>query len=100
MMTGRIVLFSVWVLGLAALGWHVAQTLVIGADLQLFLPTPTTDEERLVLDGIGEGPVSRVLVIALDGPAPESLSATSHALVAALSGNEHFQTVTNGDLGI
>lgn len=97
-MTRRVALFSLWLLGLGALGWHVSQTLVIGADLQLFLPTPTTAEERLVLDGIGEGPVSRILIIALDGAPPEALAASSRALVAALAGNEHFRTVSNGDL--
>jgi predicted exporter len=99
-MTQRLALFCFWVLALGALGWYAQRTLVIGADLQLFLPSPTTAEERLVLEGIGQGPVSRVLVMALDGAAPETLAETSRALVAALANNARFRTATNGDVAI
>ena len=66
-----IALLIAWLAILAVLGWFVQRQLVVGADLRLFLPSPTTPEQRLLLEEIGEGPASRILVIALDG-APRS----------------------------
>ena len=56
-------IIAIWVAVLAVLGWYVQKDLVIGTDLRLFLPSPTTAEQRLLLDEIGEGPASRVLVV-------------------------------------
>ena len=56
----RLALFLAWVAAIAALGWYVQRTLVVGADLRLFMPTPVTDAQRLLVDEIGEGPGSRL----------------------------------------
>ena len=60
-------------------------TLVVGTDLRLFLPSPRTPQERLVLEEIGEGPASRMLLLAIGGSDPEAAAETSRALVAALA---------------
>ena len=85
---------------LAALGLLVERRLDVGSDLRLFLPTPTTQEQRLLLDAIGEGPASRLLVVALEGAPAEALAAASGALVDALRGDERFRFVANGDVGL
>jgi predicted exporter/predicted hotdog family 3-hydroxylacyl-ACP dehydratase len=85
---------------LAIVGWYVERSLTIGTDLRLFMPSPTTAEQRLLLDEIGEGPASRVLVVALSGAAPEKLADTSRALADALSANEHFRRIANGDVSV
>jgi predicted exporter/predicted hotdog family 3-hydroxylacyl-ACP dehydratase len=97
-LSARIALLVVWIAVLAALGWYVQKDLVIGTDLRLFLPSPTTPEQRLLLDEIGEGPASRVLVVTLDGDTPENLAEASRELVSALSNNERFRVVTNGEM--
>ena len=56
-----------WAAGLAALGLLVERRLDVGSDLRLFLPAPATPEQRLLLDAIGEGPASRLLVVTLEG---------------------------------
>ena len=71
---------SPWLAALAILGWFVQRQLVVGADLRLFLPSPTTPEQRLLLEEVGEGPASRVLAIALDGAPPEQLADISREL--------------------
>ena len=68
--------------------------------MRLFLPAPATPEQRLLLDAIGEGPASRLLVVTLEGAPAEALAATSSALVAALRGDERFRFVANGDVGL
>jgi predicted exporter len=89
-------LFGLWVAALVLLLIHVVQTLRLGTDLRLFLPRPTTPGQELVLEGIGEGPASRLLLIALEGAEPAALAAASHALVDHLRGNAAFRLVENG----
>jgi predicted exporter len=93
-----LLLWSLWIASLAVLGVLVRNELSIGADLRLFLPSPTTADQRLVLDLVGEGPAARVLVIALEGASAERLADASRALAAALRGSEHFRLVSNGEV--
>ena len=95
-----LLLLAAWIALLAGLGWFVQRQLIIGTDLRLFLPSPTTPEQRLLLDEIGEGPASRLLVIALDGAAPDMLADASRALTEALHGSTQFRFVTNGEVSL
>ena len=97
--TGRTILLSaLWVASLAALGVFVQRHLSVGNDLRLFLPNPTTPEQRLLLEEVGEGPASRVLVIALAGAAPQRLAEVSRQLTESLRDNAEFRFVTNGEV--
>lgn len=96
----RSVLLAAWLVALALLGYFVQRHLAIGTDLRLFLPSPTTPEEKLLLTEIGEGPGSRVLVIALSGAPPEDLADASRALAAELTDHPLFRFVTNGELSL
>ena len=95
-----LLLLGAWLASLAALGLFIERRLDISSDLRLFLPAPTTAEERLLLDAIGEGPASRLLVVTLENAAPEELAATSSALAESLRSNEQFRFVANGELGV
>jgi predicted exporter len=92
-----LLLLTLWAAGLAVGGAFVARQLTIDSDLRLFLPSPTTPEQRLLLDAIGEGPASRLLVITLEGAEPEALADASRALVDALRRDDRFRFVANGD---
>ncbi len=94
----RTSLILAWIAALAALSYFVQHELEIGTDLRLFLPNPTTPEERLLVDEIGEGAGSRVLVLALGGASAEELADASRNLSAALAGNPLFRFVANGEL--
>jgi predicted exporter len=96
----RIGLLALWVLALALLGYLVQRQLSIGTDLRLFLPSPQTPEEKLLLTEIGEGPGSRVLVLALSGAPPEELADISRALAAELVEHPLFRLVTNGETSL
>jgi len=93
-------LLAAWAGGLVALAVFVQRHLDIGSDLRLFLPEPRTPEQRILLDAIGEGPASRLLVVALEGAPPEALAVTSSALVEALRGSGEFRFAANGDVGL
>ena len=92
-----LLLLATWIVALAILGWFVQRQLVVGADLRLFLPSPTTPEQRLLLEEVGEGPASRVLAIELEGAPPEQLADISRELTAKLQGSREFRLVTNGE---
>ncbi|HEX6832649.1 MAG TPA: MMPL family transporter, partial [Rudaea sp.] len=55
-------------------------------------------DQKLILDEIGEGPASRLLMIEISGAAPERLDAASRELAQALRGDRRFTRVLNGDL--
>ena len=90
-------LFWIWCALIAALAFYVQTHLTIGADLRLFLPAPATRSEQLLLDEVGQGPASRVLLLALSGAEPAVLAAHSSALTAALRADPQFRVVTNGE---
>ena len=96
----RIWLLGVWIFALAASGLLVQRQLQVGTDLRLFLPSPSTPQERLLLDEIGEGPGSRVLVLAISGSDAESLADLSRGLTAELQDNPEFRFVANGELSL
>lgn len=93
-------MLALWVALLASLTWFVQRELQVSADLRLFLPSPTTPEQELLLEEIGEGPASRVLIIALDGAPPEELADASRTFAESLQTNPHFRLVTNGEMSL
>jgi predicted exporter len=96
----RGLLLVAWIATVAILGWIVDRQLVIGTDLRLFMPSPRTPQERLILDEIGEGPASRMLLLALSGPDPQATADTSRALAAALRASGEFRLVANGEASL
>nr|WP_298718360.1 MMPL family transporter [uncultured Steroidobacter sp.] len=93
-------LLLLWLALLAGLTWFVERQLQVSTDLRLFLPSPTTPEQQLLLEEIGEGPASRVMVISLKGAAPEQLADASRTLVENLQASPNFRLITNGDISI
>jgi predicted exporter len=90
-------LLVAWIAVVAMLGWVVDRNLVVGSDLRLFMPSPRTQQERLILEEIGEGPASRMLLLAISGGRPQAAADTSRALAAALRESEEFRLVANGE---
>jgi len=73
----RAALLAGWLLALAALGWTVGRRLHVTTDLRSFMPAPTTPDQRLLMDQVGEGPGSRLLLLAISRPRPSPGSAAS-----------------------
>jgi len=93
-------LLALWLLSLSLLGMYVVGALRLSGDLRLFLPDPASPEQKLVLEGIGEGPASRLLLIALDGGAPEALADISQKVADRLRGSPDFRFADNGSAGV
>ncbi|MEO8746856.1 MAG: xanthomonadin transporter, partial [Rhodanobacter sp.] len=89
-----------WLLVLAGLGWMVSQRLRVTTDLRSFMPAPTTPDQRLLMNQVGEGPGSRLLLLAIKGGPDFRLAALSKGLVAALKPDPRYSQVLNGNLDL
>jgi predicted exporter len=61
----RATLLLGWLLALAGLGWLVSQRLHVSTDLRSFMPAPTTPDQRLLMEQVGDGPGSRLLLLSI-----------------------------------
>jgi len=92
----RRALIALWWLALAACALVLQQRLVVSGDLREFMPPPTNAEQKLLLDAIGEGPASRLLLLAIGGAPPAQLAGLSDRLARALRADAQFERVLNG----
>ncbi|WP_152597907.1 MMPL family transporter [Novilysobacter arseniciresistens] len=92
----RLGLALAWLALLLLAGWLVAPRLQLSGDLRKFMPEARTPAQKLLIDELGEGPGSRLLLLALSGDTPETLAAQSAALRDALAGDPRFVLVANG----
>jgi predicted exporter len=109
----RLALLACWLLALGGLGALVAWRLQVSTDLRSFMPAPTTPDQRLLMEQVGDGPGSRLLLLAIEArcAAPTAcaksaqrdatLAALSQGLAAALKQDPRYNQVLNGsfDLG-
>jgi len=93
----KIALYLVWLIAIAAVGWGVARHLRISSDLRSFMPPPQTADQKLLLDEIGEGPGSRLLLLAISDAPDEQLAQLSQSLKSALQADPRFLRVSNGN---
>ena len=88
---------ALWLAGLiASCGLLVARTPVT-ADLSAFLPRSPSATQQLLVDQLRDGVVSRLILIAIEGDAPDRLTGLSRALAARLRGNPLVAAVENGE---
>ncbi|MEO7149632.1 MAG: xanthomonadin transporter [Rhodanobacteraceae bacterium] len=92
----KIALFLGWPIVIVAVGFGVAQRLKISSDLRSFMPPPQTTDQKLLMDEIGEGPGSRLLLLAISGVPPDRLAALSQGLDTALLHDPRFLRAANG----
>jgi predicted exporter len=96
----RLALALLWLALLLGAGWLVGRHLQLSGDLRKFMPSAKTPAQKLLMDELGEGPGSRLLLIALSGDDPATLARQSQALRRALSASPLFALVANGDTGL
>jgi predicted exporter len=102
-MTGRmrIALAGLWLVALLLAGGWTSARLQLTGDLRKFMPEPVTPAQKLLIDELGEGPGSRLLLIGLSGADARTLAAQSNALRAELVAQPLFSLVANGgDAGL
>jgi predicted exporter len=86
-----------WLALLAGAGLVIHHSLRISGDLRLFMPAPHDAVGRLLLEEVSEGPAAKLLLLSIQGAAPEELAATSQKLSAALRADPRFGFVSNGE---
>ena len=96
----RLFLALLWLAVLLGAGWLLGQHLHLSGDLRKFMPAPQTPAQHLLMDELGEGPGSRLLLIGLSGDDPQELARQSQALHRQLAANKLFALVANGDVGL
>ena len=96
----RLALALSWLALLLIAGWVVGQHLKLSGDLRKFMPAAQTPAQHLLMDELGEGPGSRLLLVALSGDDPATLARQSQALRAQLGASPLFALVANGDVGL
>lgn len=94
--TTRTALALLWLIVLIGAAFFVSQRLELSGDLRKFMPSAQTPAQKLLLDELGEGPGSRLLLMAISGADAETLAAQSQAVADALAGDPRFVFVANG----
>ncbi|MBE2210561.1 MAG: MMPL family transporter [Xanthomonadaceae bacterium] len=93
----RLALALAWLGLLAVIGFWLSSQLSMSGDLRKFMPAPQTPEQRLLMDELGEGPGSRLLLLSISGADADTLAAQSRALAAMLAADDRFLLVSNGE---
>lgn len=92
---GRLAL-AAWLAILVASGIVVART-TFTADLSAFLPQSPTPEQRVLLDQLQDGVVSRLILAGLEGGDAALRAALSRDMARRLRGDAAFAAVKNGE---
>ena len=97
----RTALALLWLAALLVAGWAIGQRLELSGDLRRFMPEPRTPAQKLLVDELGDGPGTRLLLVSLSGASPEALAAQSRVMAEALAANPDFEFIANGvDAGL
>jgi len=92
----RPAVIAVW-LGLVGLGLYLLFTQArIATDISAFLPKATTPRQHILIGQLQQGPVARIIMVALENAPPEALAATSNALANSLARSNAFGLIANG----
>jgi predicted exporter len=97
-MTRRGLAVAAWLAGLALCVVQIVQTRFV-ADLSSFLPSAPTAEQRLLVDQLRDGAVSRVVLVGIEGADETTRANLSRALAGALRADARFSGVANGATG-
>lgn len=92
----RLSLALAWLALLLVGGWWISQQLQLTGDLRKFMPAARTPAQKLLIDELGEGPGSRLLLLAISGDRPGELARQSAAMVVALAEDPAFSLAANG----
>jgi predicted exporter len=91
------VALTLWVIFLAACLLVVART-TFTADLSAFLPRNPNAEQRVLVEQLKNGVLSRTLLAAVGGGTPQQRAQASLALGTQLRADAQFESVVNGAL--
>jgi predicted exporter len=89
----RIGLWLATLIACAAIAWRAEYT----ADFSAFLPQAPTPEQRVLVDQLKDGSVSRLILVGIEGADGPGRAALSRALASRLRSSAHFVAASNGE---
>ena len=93
----RLAILGGWLAVLLLLGAYVQRALTVSSDLRLFLPEPRNAEQALLLDEIGQGPASSLLIVSVSGAPASVLAGITTSMATDLRDDAAFRVVSNGN---
>jgi predicted exporter len=96
MRPGRLVIVVIWLVGLLA-GCAVIARTDFSSGMSAFLPNSPSPAQRILVDQLREGVVSRLILLAIEGAPSDTLAALSKAMAKELRADPAFGVVSNGD---
>jgi predicted exporter len=85
-----------WIICLIAAGLIISRSRFT-ADISAFLPRSPSPTQKLLVEQLRDGVVSRLILIGIEGAPQDQLAQLSKALAAHLGGDPRFASVQNGD---
>ncbi len=86
-----------WLAAMLGCAAVIART-EFSADLSAFLPRSPTPAQQLLVEQLRDGVVSRLILIAIEGAAPDALARTSRHMAANLRQHQqNFAAIDNGE---
>jgi len=86
----------VWLVFLLACAVVISRT-TFTADLSAFLPRSPSAGQRVLVDQLRDGLVSRLILVGIEGGDPAARATLSRDMAAALRGDAQFASVNNGE---
>jgi predicted exporter len=86
----------IWLFGLLLCAILISRT-TFTTDLSAFLPASPTSEQRVLLDQLRDGVVSRLILVGLEGGDAPARAAISKNMAKRLRADDAFVTVNNGE---
>jgi predicted exporter len=93
---GRLAPVWIWLAAMALCAVLVARA-SFTADMSAFLPQAPTAEQRLLVDQLRDGLVSRLMLVGVEGADPAARAALSRGMVERLRADKRFVAVANGE---
>lgn len=94
----RLTVLLLW-LAVVAVGLGVIAQARFSADMSVFLPRSPDAQQRVLVDQLRDGLVSRVLMVGIDGATPQARAAISRHMAERLRALPAFALVNNGQSG-
>ncbi len=92
-------LAGIWAAFVAACIFVIVRT-EFNTDMSAFLPRSPTPTQKILVEQLHEGVVSRLILVALDGAPPEALARISKEMAAQLRTEAGLVSVNNGETGV
>ena len=86
----------IWLVFLLACAVVISRT-TFTADLSAFLPRSPSAGQRVLVDQLRDGLVSRLILVGIEGGDPATRAALSRKMAASLRGDTQFASVNNGE---